>query len=258
MLNLYLGLHYPMRSPMSPGTLDPSLIPETLQSVYSYYYNNRSMILEMQGENEAFLAIWCAKFRAPMPHSPRGFPQTNDDQHGHTFVTAQHGYMPHHQNGDDLMQAKFQGGRIGSYQVHAPGQPKTQPNQRILGMSQGNPRHEYPRASSGPLDRLSPQPQGDRRKILQVNAPPSARLYTHQPNIREAPPVSNGSVATKIGKYWSPERRDSGADIPRPSKVRTQFSSHQTMCADILAGGGRSIPWNCRYKTSLVVSQRYE
>lgn len=183
----------------------------------------------MQKENEMFLATWCAKFGAPMPHSPRGFgsAQPGNDQYAQPLAAIQNGYVPRHPNGWDTSQARLEGARVGISQVHAPGAPSSQPYQRFLGLSQGNPGHDYFNASSGPLNSSSPHPQGENKgqsSDMQVAAPPSAQVYPRQPYFRvEYRPINRTSTPGH-GKDMSPERKDLKANIAQPTKVKLQFS----------------------------------
>ena len=55
---------------MSPTFLDPGLVPQTMEAVYDFYARNQVIIMNMNNENERFLAQWSAKFRALRPQNP--------------------------------------------------------------------------------------------------------------------------------------------------------------------------------------------
>ncbi len=63
-------LHFP-HSPISPGFLDPSLVPQTLVAVDEYYAANRRILLELNTANEDYWRVWSAKYGRPVV--PRQF-----------------------------------------------------------------------------------------------------------------------------------------------------------------------------------------
>ncbi len=93
---LLAGLHFPVRSPMSPSFLDPNLVPQTLDSVYAHYRTNRITIMQMHDENENFLTSWTTKFGLARP---QGLPVTpmpqymnGTGQQARPFANIHHGY----------------------------------------------------------------------------------------------------------------------------------------------------------------------
>jgi len=58
-------LHFP-HSPISPGFLDPSLVPQTLVAVDEYYAANRRILLELNNANEDYWRVWSAKYGRPV------------------------------------------------------------------------------------------------------------------------------------------------------------------------------------------------
>ena len=93
---LLAGLHFPVRSPMSPSFLDPSLVPQTLDSVYAHYRTNRITIMQMHDENENFLTNWTTRFGVARP---QGLPVTpmpqymnGTGQQARQLANTHHGY----------------------------------------------------------------------------------------------------------------------------------------------------------------------
>ena len=103
---LPVGLHLPVRSPMSPSFLDPNLVPQTLDSIYAHYRANRITILQMHEENEDFLTNWTTKFGLARP---QGLPVTpmpqymnGNGQQARPISNIHHGHdqgqlCPHHE-----------------------------------------------------------------------------------------------------------------------------------------------------------------
>ena len=103
---LPVGLHLPVRSPMSPSFLDPNLVPQTLDSVYAHYRANHITILRMHEENEDFLTSWTTKFGLARP---QGLPVTpmpqymnGNGQQARPITNIHHGHdqgqlCPHHE-----------------------------------------------------------------------------------------------------------------------------------------------------------------
>lgn len=81
---------------MNPAFLDPGLVPQTLEAVYSCHARNQVIIMNMNNENEGFLTQWSAKFNVPRPRGPvvpGTMPHING-QRAAPFGSIHYGYMP--------------------------------------------------------------------------------------------------------------------------------------------------------------------
>lgn len=246
MLTLCSGLHLPQRSPMSPSTLDPNLVPETLEFVYRNFYNNRSVILQMHNENEMFLATWCANFGAPLPHIPRGSGSviSSNNPYAGALAATQMGSKSNHSNGLDPTQARFEGAKGNLSQFQVPGATKPQPpNQRVVDLSQNNP---YVRAPFRQSNRSSPNRQGDRRDhapSAQFNGAPIVQVYPRQPHIGAQNSMSNQPSTRNDSKDPSPERKDSKVSTPQPPNMSRNISSQMGSAQNPAMGGTMPNTW---------------
>lgn len=60
------GFHLPQASPISPSMIDPSLIPQTYESVVHFYNANKAILTQLWTENERYLYVWGTHFNRSM------------------------------------------------------------------------------------------------------------------------------------------------------------------------------------------------
>lgn len=96
---------------MSPTFLDPGLVPQTLEAVYTCHARNQVLIMNMNNENERFLTQWSAKFNVARPQDPvaPGVMPSITGQRAVPFGSVHYGYIPQEPRPWTPSQARFGG-----------------------------------------------------------------------------------------------------------------------------------------------------
>ena len=157
---------------MSPTFLDPGLVPQTLEAVYSCHARNQVIIMNMNNENERFLTQWSAKFNVPRPQGPvvPGTMPYITGQRAAPFGSIHYGYMPQDPRPWTPSQARFDGMPELAAQTQ-------QARQFPVISNPSNLRQEYGNAPSHPTNRIGPfrYPSGTtnapERKTQVINTP---------------------------------------------------------------------------------------
>lgn len=143
---------------MSPTFLDPGLVPQTLEAVYSCYARNQVIIMNMNNENEKFWTQWSAKFPVARPQIPvaSGVLPFTSGQQAAPFGSIHHGYMPQEPRPWTPSQARFE--RMAEFAAQT-----QQARQPPFVSNRSNLRQEYRKVSPHPANRNGPfrHPHGE-------------------------------------------------------------------------------------------------
>lgn len=164
---------------MSPTFLDPSLIPQSVESMYNHYSFNRALIRQMDVENEKFLTQWSTKFGIPKsrgPNFPAVIPQATDPR----AAPARNGHVPQIQRPWSPSQARFGGMREPGGRLSVEQAPfKTA---SAVGRNGSDPTQNHAPISSREIKWCAPSlKQNDRhapleRKLKKTDSPQSGKV----------------------------------------------------------------------------------